>query len=163
MDFFFRDLVGHVCPWINSLNKRNNENKIQSSPPAHVNQGMTQKLRQKTLQSSNSGSGDEEIQKQIKKYTRQLALEECAMEDQIRRWVFIDHMRIAFPCLRRNPQILWPSLKVWIEFCHFFIKTYKFRCHCVQKFIIPASLPSLLWAVFVLWVRFNLLSITIDL
>lgn len=74
-----RHMVNDVCHWVS-------EHDTALKPPsgAHANMGVADRLRKppsahRLLQVPPS------VSRQVKKYARLLLLEECAMEDQIRR------------------------------------------------------------------------------
>lgn len=69
-----------ICHWM-----LENETSLRSPSPAFNSLGLAERLR-KPLPQQKLSSAPNYLSRQVKMYSRLLLLEECAMEDQIRRY-----------------------------------------------------------------------------
>lgn len=72
-------MVKEMCHWM-----AEQDSAIRSPPPGCANLGVAQRLC-KGPPAHKLSQAPASVSRQVKKYTRLLLLEECAMEDQIRR------------------------------------------------------------------------------
>lgn len=75
----YRHMMKDICHWMSE-----NEAAPRSPPPAFNSLGLAERLR-RPLQQQKVSAAPDYLGRQVKKYCRLLLLEECAMEDQIRR------------------------------------------------------------------------------
>ena len=74
-------MVKDICYWM-----LDTETVLRSPPPAFNSLGLAERLRRPLPQHKLKGAPGY-LARQAKKYSRLLLLEECAMEDQIRRYI----------------------------------------------------------------------------
>lgn len=72
-------MLHDICHWISEQ-----DSIVRNAPPAFQTLGAAERLR-KSIPHQKLVQAPAYLSRQVKKYSRLLFLEECAMEDQIRR------------------------------------------------------------------------------